>query len=202
MPRKKARAKKVAGNAAPSSVLKEIEVLERELENATGNLGKGLERAVRQTAKSLEVSRKRKAALSARKQKAMDKIRAVNERLRTKKTAAAQASLVKAREAKAALLAQETEENAKLAELRADLATLKEKAKAFDTSQKAAIKALRHVPMPKKKKRRARKAAAPVVAEPIPIVEPSPTVQTPEEEPQTTKSATSTAGTRSDAVSE
>jgi len=180
MPRKKARAikktsakksaaKRRTAKAAPASVLKEIEALERDAEKAAGRLENGLTRAVAKTTKSFEAGRKRKASLSARKKKAMDKIRAANERLGKNKTAAARDGLAKARGVRAELLAQESAENAKLVELGAELATLKGKLKAFENSQKAATEALTAASKTKKKKRARRKAAAILVAEPRPM---------------------------------
>jgi len=61
-------------------MLKEMKALEREAEKATGRLANGLTRAVAKTTKIFEAGRKRKANLSARKKKAMEKIRAANER--------------------------------------------------------------------------------------------------------------------------
>jgi len=168
---KQSAAKKRTAKAAPVSVLKEIEALEREAAKATDRLANGLTRVVAKTTKSFEASRKRKASLSARKKKVMDKIRAANERLRKNKTAAAQDALAKARGVRAELLAQESAENAKLMELRTELAALKEKLKAFENSQRAATEALKTASKPKKKKRARRKAAARAVAEPKSPVE-------------------------------
>lgn len=166
---KKSAAKKRAAKVVPVSVLKEIEALERDAEKATDRLAVRLTKAVAKTTKSFEASGKRKASLSARKKKAMDKIRAANERLRKKKTAAVRDALVKARGIRTELLAQESAENAILVELRAELATLKGKLKAFENSQKAATEALTAASKTKKKKRARRKAAAIVVAEPRPM---------------------------------